>query len=411
MKKKISRNKSTMKIGCILMAVSLSVLNPGMSMVYANSDTNTEKKIVSENKTKSDNEKKKAKKEKSDSKQTEKSTEKSTEAGTAQPADSKISQETEIPQKTTVPERAEGDDPDTEEFDTDTSQDSKDTPDVDEESQGPKEEVEEETSDTESEEKTSDSESEEKSADNAGQSEAAKPSESDKSETETGTNTDTAGTDTEEDVLDSEEPSDIPDSDGEYSGEYIEEETEPVPVVGLVEGASTVIVGGLAPVVQTNDQGKDSVNKEAEDDASENQEDQKDSEDQSRIAGSKPLVGGVLAGEGQTATPAPSRTPAPTSSVSRTTATPAATTATVQPDNRVAMNDASNTSNSRTTVVTPAPASNRENIIAGAIRAGVATEDSTKILPFILIGAVALIAIAAVVILKIKRGRKDQDQE
>ena len=63
MEKKIRRNKGAMKIGCILMAVSLAVLNPSMSMVYANSDTNTdtEKKIVSENKTKSDSEKKREK--------------------------------------------------------------------------------------------------------------------------------------------------------------------------------------------------------------------------------------------------------------------------------------------------------------------------------------------------------------
>ena len=60
------------------------------------------------------------------------------------------------------------------------------------------------------------------------------------------------------------------------------------------------------------------------------------------------------------------------------------------------------------------------NPLAGLRRAGVATEDSTKIIPFIVAGVAALAAIIAFAVLKVRKGRRgpedtddpsDHDQE
>lgn len=189
------------------------------------------------------------------------------------------------------------------------------------------------------------------------------------------------------------------------------DDTTAPPVVGIVEGASTIIVGGLVPSVQEDVYAQEQVNENVEDGGNE--------EARSLIAGSTPLVGAAIADDGYstgnksqskkeaTVTPKATVTPSSGSSGgSGSAAAPTATAAAPAQNNTVAMD----TSGQRSIVPTSAPSAG--NSVGDGLRvAGVRTGDSTNILPFVLAGAAALAAIVVLVVLKVKRGRKEREQE
>lgn len=218
------------------------------------------------------------------------------------------------------------------------------------------------------------------------------------------------------------QPSDSGYNDGQGESSYIEDgiaedntakdDTTAPPVVGIVEGASTIIVGGLAPSVQEDGYGQEQVNENIEDGGNE--------EARSLIAGSTPLVGAAIADDGYstgnksqskkeaTVTPKATATPSSgsNSGSSGSAAAPTATAAAPAQNNTVAMD----TSGQRSIVPTSAPSAGN-NLGDGLRVAGVRTGDSTNILPFVLAGAAALAAIVVLVVLKVKRGRKEREQE
>lgn len=219
------------------------------------------------------------------------------------------------------------------------------------------------------------------------------------------------------------QPSDTGYDDNQESSSYVEDEITAAPVVGVVEGASTIIAGGLAPAVPVGDSSQEQVNDEA-DGVNEEIEEEDGQEEQALIAGSTPLVGGVIAGDGYgntgskskdkkkttvtpkaSATPASSRSGGSGTSVGASSVTPSASTQN--------SSSAMDTSGQRSIVPAAAP-SGSTNPGDGLRVAGVRTEDSTKILPLILIGAAALAAVAVLVVVKVRRGRKnlsDHEQE
>lgn len=219
------------------------------------------------------------------------------------------------------------------------------------------------------------------------------------------------------------QPSDTGYDDNQESSSYVEDEITAAPVVGVVEGASTIIAGGLAPAVPVGDSSQEHVNDEA-DGVNEEIEEEDGQEEQALIAGSTPLVGGVIAGDGYgntgskskdkkkttvtpkaSAAPASSRSGGSGTSVGASSVTPSASTQN--------SSSAMDTSGQRSIVPAAAP-SGSTNPGDGLRVAGVRTEDSTKILPLILIGAAALAAVAVLVVVKVRRGRKnlsDHEQE
>ncbi len=199
---------------------------------------------------------------------------------------------------------------------------------------------------------------------------------------------------------------------------YIEETKTPEPTTaGVTEGPATIIVGGLVPYIPGEDQNAGTEPEE------EIVEDMGNEEDQSMIAGSTPLVGAAIADDGygnggskskskKTAATTPRATTAPasarSSSTGGSTSAPTATAAASDRNSTVAM------ASSGQNQVVPTAAPSGGNGLGGLRVAGVRTEDSTKILPFVLVGAVALAAVIALVAVKIKRGRKnlsDREQE
>lgn len=219
------------------------------------------------------------------------------------------------------------------------------------------------------------------------------------------------------------QPSETGYDNNQEGSSYAEEEITAAPVVGVVEGASTIITGGLAPAVPVGDTSGEQMNDEA-DGVNEEIEEEDGQEEQALIAGSTPLVGGAIAGDGYgntgskskdkkktTVTPKASATPASTrSNGSGTSAAASSVTPSPSTQNSSAATD---TSGQRSIVPAAAP-SDSTNPGDGLRVAGVRTEDSTKILPLILVGAAALAAVAVLVVVKVRRGRKNlsnQEQE
>lgn len=408
-------HKGKVRAGCLLAAFSLAALTAGAGQVQAADPAkDTGKKIVSENTTKSD--KKKDKKSGSATKDKGEQEDRKEETSPTQAAATSAPQDTKGPAGDTDSGSAEGEtgkegipekEPEKTETDTDAENGTDGTEtdiDTDETSQGP-------GSDGEDPDPTG--------AAATPTPSAAAPSEADPGSTPGApADTKTAGTvpDGTSDGQDTgtgipEQPGSAGGSDAEESPLHIEE-TAPIPVAGILEGASTVIVGGLAPVVPEATPGQEQVNAGAE-----SSEEETEKEPQSRIAGSTPLVGGVITGENDrgsqtTVTPrptaVPSKTPTPaggsTGDRAAVTAVPTTAPSSAQQEQRVALNDTGAGQQ------TPSSVQNAGQP-AGSLRASVATEDPTKILPFVLAGAAALIAVVAFAVMKIKKGRKDPEPE
>lgn len=408
-------HKSKVRAGCLLAAFSLAALTAGAGQVQAADPAkDTGKKMVSENTTRSD--KKKDKKGGSVTKDKGEQEDREKETSPTQAAATRAPQDVKTPAGDTDEGSAEGEDgkegipekePEKTEIDTDagTETDGIETDiDADETSQGP-------GSDGEDPDPTDPA-----ATPTPG---ASAPSEADPGSTP-GTPADTKTADVTPDGTSDgqdtgtgipEQPASAGGSDAEESPVHIEE-TEAVPVAGILEGASTVIVGGLAPVVPEAAPGQEQINTEAE-----SGEEETEKEPQSRIAGSTPLVGGVITGESDrgsqtTVTPrptaVPSKTPTPAGGSSgdraAVTAVPTTAPSSTQQEQRVALNDAG------VGQQTPSSVQGTDQP-AGSLRASVATEDPTKILPFVLAGAAALIAVVAFAVMKIKKGRKDPEPE
>lgn len=389
--------KSKVKMGCFLAALSLAVLTAGTGQVQAaDMGKDTEKKIVSENKTKPD--KKKSAKKKADAKGEDGQGGRESVTEPTQAGEKPLFQATAGPQVTESPKSTESlkpsETPGTHKGSENDGAGKEgipegETEDIDEDTKQDIDDINEDTDDM-----TQDLET-----DGEGPSTAETPGSTISDNEGTGED---IGEDSVPDgesgsIEGSAQPSPAEDIAVDDSGIHIED-TEEIPVAGVLEGASTVIVGGLAPAVPVGSQGQEQVNKE-----------ENDGEVQSRIAGSTPLVGGAIAGEGTgsstpkdtvTPTAAPSRAPASSVVIagSRTAVTtyPTATASPSQQGERVAMNDTSTVRDDRST---------------GLQRTGVATEDPTRIVPFVLAGAAALIAIVALAILKIKKGRDSTLEE
>lgn len=417
-------HKGRVRAGCLLAAFSLVALTAGAGQVQAADPAkDTGKKIVSENKTKSD--KKKDKKSGSVSKDKGEQEDKKAETSPTQVAATEAPQEVKSPVKDADKGSAEGEagkegipgaEPEKTEIDTDTETDDAETDtktdietDTDEASQGPGPDGED--------------------ADPTGPVATPTPTTSSPGEADPGSASgDPAGAasgDTSDGWdLGTDVPlqSEFTDGAGTEEEPVHTEETAPVPVAGILEGASTVIVGGLAPAVPEGTPGQEEVNtgaesneNDTENDAEKEHEEESSEEPRSRIAGSTPLVGGVITGEAgggsqTTVTPrpttVPSKTPTPasggTGDRAAVTAVPTTAPSSTQQEQRVALNDAGAGQQTSSAVQNTGPT-------AGSLRASVETEDSTKIIPFILAGAAALIAVVAFAVLKIKKGRRDPD--
>lgn len=426
-KKKINRkasriwhHRNRVRVGCALLALSLIALNPGIGRVYADADADAAKKTektVSENKLKSD--KKKGAQDKSDESDSKNKSDAQQPVADGKPD---VSQEPtaqptqEAPEEKGVKEDvspAEDTDEKTDQTPGDDADAAAKVEGVDEDSQGPEKDGESEGASGEGTEESPDKST-------AGGSEAGVQTEGagqggptdvpqQKDESAQSPAGEGAGADQEPEA---------PEGGAGEAPEYVQEQVEPVPVVGVVEGASTIIVGGLAPTVPEGDQGQEPVNKEAEVEGEENQE------PQSRIAGSTPLVGGVIAGEtpaggssagdakDKTVASAPRPTATPTVTRTPSTVTPAPTTVASQQGNTVALDDSAGSPVGQSTGGAQTYSDGAQQT-PGQRLAGVLTEDSTKILPFAVVGVAALAAIVALLVIKKRRAKKDasDDQE
>ncbi len=421
-------HKGRVRAGCLLAAFSLVALTAGAGQVQAADPAkDTGKKIVSENKTKSD--KKKDKKSGSVSKDKGGQEDKKAETSPTHAA-SGAPQEVKSPVKDADEGSAEGEagkegipgaEPEKTEIDTDTETDDAET--------DTKTDI-----DTDTDETSQGSGPDGKDADPTGPAATPTPTTSAPGEADPGSasgdpeDSGTAGT-ASGDTSDGQDPdtgvpsqSISPDGAGTEEEPVHTEETAPVPVAGILEGASTVIVGGLAPAVPEGTPGQEEINtgaesneNDTEDDAGKEHEEEGSEEPRSRIAGSTPLVGGVITGEvgggsQTTVTPrpttVPSKTPTPasggTGDRAAVTAVPTTAPSSTQQEQRVALDDAGAGQQTSSAVQNTGPT-------AGSLRASVETEDSTKIVPFILAGVAALIAVVAFAVLKIKKGRRDPD--
>ena len=420
-------HKGRVRAGCLLAAFSLVALTAGAGQVQAADPAkDTGKKIVSENKTKSD--KKKDKKSGFVSKDKGGQEDKKAETSPTQAA-AGAPQEVKSPVKDADEGSAEGEagkegipgaEPEKTEIDTDTETDDAET--------DTKTDIETDTDET-----SQGSGPDGEDADPTGPAATPTPTASAPGEADPGSasgdpeDSGTAGA-ASGDTSDGQDPdtgvpsqSISPDGAGTEEEPVHTEETAPVPVAGILEGASTVIVGGLAPAVPEGTPGQEEVNtgvesneNDTEDDA-EKEHEEGSEEPRSRIAGSTPLVGGVITGEAgggsqTTVTPrpttVPSKTPTPasggTGDRAAVTAVPTTAPSSTQQEQRVALDDAGAGQQTSSAVQNTGPT-------AGSLRASVETEDSTKIIPFILAGVAALIAVVAFAVLKIKKGRRDPD--